>query len=79
MEVWYIMGSVRMAEGMKNFDSGNFITLTFCVTQDCNLACKYCYMVGKNNKHQMTLEMGKQIVDFVLANEYINQVLTKVS
>lgn len=72
------MKNVRMAEGMKNFDDGNFITLTFCVTQDCNLACKYCYMVGKNEKHRMELEMGKKIVDFVLEDEYINHLSNNV-
>lgn len=72
------MRNVKMADGMKNFDDGNFVTLTFCVTQDCNLACKYCYMIGKNDKHRMSLEMGKKIVDFVLEDEYINHLSDNV-
>lgn len=64
------MKKVRMAEGQPNFAGGDYVTLTFCVTQDCNLACTYCYM-EKNNKHRMTLETGKKIVDFILADDYI--------
>ena len=29
-------------------------TITFIVTKDCQLACKYCYLVGKNTKERMT-------------------------
>lgn len=28
---------------------GNYLNATICVTEDCNLRCTYCYMVGKNN------------------------------
>ena len=38
--------------------------LTFVVTQDCNLRCKYCYMVGKNDKHRMSFDTAKDIIDF---------------
>lgn len=40
--------------------------ITFCVTEDCNLACKYCYMTGKNSKKKMSLETAKKVVDFIL-------------
>lgn len=60
----------RMVEGKPNFVGGNYLTLTFCVTQDCNLACTYCYM-KKNNEHKMNIEMGKKIVDFILNDKYI--------
>lgn len=43
-------------------------SITFCVTEDCNLACKYCYMSGKNNKTKMTFETAKSTVDFILEN-----------
>lgn len=38
--------------------------LTFVVTQDCNLRCKYCYMVGKNNRHRMSPQTAHDIVDY---------------
>lgn len=40
--------------------------ITFIVTKDCQLACKYCYLVKKNNKERMTWDTAKQAVDFIL-------------
>jgi len=40
--------------------------ITFIVTKDCQLACKYCYLVGKNNKERMSWEIAKKAVDFIL-------------
>ncbi|MBU5227112.1 radical SAM peptide maturase, CXXX-repeat target family [Clostridium senegalense] len=42
--------------------------ITLCVTEDCNLCCKYCYMVGKNKKKKMTFDMAKKCVDYFLNN-----------
>lgn len=63
----------KMSSGVQQWRDGNLITVTFCVTQDCNLACSYCYMVGKNNKHVMDYNMAKKIVDFVLADEELQK------
>lgn len=45
-------------------------TITFIVTKDCQLACKYCYLVGKNANERMTIETAKQAVDFFLLQEF---------
>ncbi len=42
-------------------------SITFCVTEDCNLACKYCYMTGKNSFKKMTFETAKKVVDYLLS------------
>lgn len=42
-------------------------TITFCVTEDCNLACKYCYMTGKNSFKKMSFETAKKAVDYILS------------
>ena len=49
--------------------------ITFIVTKDCQLACKYCYLVGKNNKERMSFDIGKQAVDYILSHEtdYVEQ------
>lgn len=39
------------------------------VTKDCQLACKYCYLVGKNEKERMSFEIAKKAIDYILANE----------
>ncbi len=43
-------------------------TITFCVTENCNLACKYCYMTGKNHFKKMTFETAKRAIDFILSD-----------
>ena len=44
-------------------------SITFIVTKDCQLACKYCYLVGKNTKERMSWEVAKQAIDYILDRE----------
>ncbi|MCQ2348016.1 MAG: radical SAM peptide maturase, CXXX-repeat target family [Paludibacteraceae bacterium] len=44
-------------------------SITFIVTKDCQLACKYCYLVGKNLNERMSWEVAKQAIDYILAHE----------
>jgi uncharacterized protein len=39
------------------------------VTKDCQLACKYCYLVGKNENEDMSWTVAKQAIDYILDNE----------
>lgn len=43
--------------------------ITFIVTKDCQLACKYCYLVGKNSKERMSFEIAKLAIDYILSHE----------
>ncbi len=43
--------------------------ITFIVTKDCQLACKYCYLVGKNESERMSWKIAKQAIDYILDNE----------
>ena len=43
--------------------------VTFIVTKDCQLACKYCYLVGKNAQERMSWSVAKQAIDYILANK----------
>lgn len=42
--------------------------ITFIVTKDCQLACKYCYLVGKNSNGRMSFETAQKAVDYILDN-----------
>ncbi len=53
-------------EEFVNWQSGQAQTITFILTKDCQLACKYCYLVGKNSHEIMTLDTAKKVVDYVL-------------
>lgn len=43
--------------------------LTFVVTQECNLRCKYCYMTGKNDQGRMSFETAKKTIDYFMDNK----------
>lgn len=62
-----------MKEIQEGWQAGRVKTITFIVTKDCQLACKYCYLVGKNSKEQMPWEVAKQAVDTIL-NDKVNMV-----
>lgn len=51
------------------WQSGRAKNITFIVTKDCQLACKYCYLVGKNSKERMSWEVAKQAIDYILGHE----------
>lgn len=55
---------------LPNSWGGNSVkTITLSVTENCNLACKYCYMTGKNSKNKMTFETAKKAIDYILEND----------
>ncbi len=58
-----------MKESREPWKGGMAKNITFIVTKDCQLACKYCYLVGKNSKERMTFEVAKQAVDYILCHE----------
>ena len=53
----------------RGWQSGMAKNITFIVTKDCQLACKYCYLVGKNAKERMTFAVAKQAIDYILDHE----------
>ena len=45
----------------ESWQSGIAKSITFIVTKDCQLACKYCYLVGKNEKERMSWDIAKKL------------------
>ena len=43
--------------------------ITFIVTKDCQLACKYCYLVGKNTKERMSWDVAQKAINYILDHE----------
>lgn len=60
---------MKIKEQDAGWQSGMDKNITFIVTKDCQLACKYCYLVGKNTKERMPWEIAKQAVDYILERE----------
>lgn len=61
---------MNIKERQKGWQEGMAKNITFIVTKDCQLACKYCYLVGKNTKEQMSWDVAKHAIDYILDNEY---------
>lgn len=53
----------------RTWQEGKSKNITFIVTKDCQLACKYCYLVGKNEKERMSWQAAKSAIDYILDNE----------
>ncbi len=52
----------------SSLDKSHSKTITFIVTKDCQLACRYCYLVGKNSYERMTWSVAKRAIDYILEN-----------
>lgn len=57
---------MELKENSKSWQEGMAKSITFIVTKDCQLACKYCYLVGKNNKERMSFDVAKVAIDYIL-------------
>ena len=55
-------------DSMDFWQSGTAKNITFIVTKDCQLACKYCYLVGKNSNEKLSFEVAKLAIDYILGN-----------
>lgn len=60
---------MRIKKSATGWQSGMAKNITFIVTKDCQLACKYCYLVGKNTKERMSWDTAKSAIDYILDNQ----------
>lgn len=59
----------NIKELREPWEGGVAKNITLIVTKDCQLACKYCYLVGKNDKERMSWEVAKKAIDYILSQE----------
>lgn len=62
------MSKQEIRKSQESWQSGVAKNITFIVTKDCQLACRYCYLVGKNTKERMPWEIAKKAIDYILDN-----------
>ena len=55
----------------KGWKQGSAHSITFILTEDCQLRCKYCYLCGKNSVSKMTFETAKEGIDYILGHREI--------
>lgn len=56
----------KVGKTIPTWKEGSAQTITFVVTEDCNLRCKYCYITHKAANKRMRLEDAKKFIDYVL-------------
>ena len=56
-------------ERREEWQGGIAKNITCIVTKDCQLACKYCYLVGKNTQERMSWDVAKKAIDYILSHE----------
>jgi len=59
----------KIKKSAGQWQDGVAKNITFIVTKDCQLACKYCYLVGKNETERMSWNVAKQAIDYILSHE----------
>lgn len=60
---------MEIIKSSNDWQKGLAKNITFIVTKDCQLACKYCYLIGKNAKERMDWSVAKKAIDYILSNE----------
>lgn len=48
--------------------------ITFIVTKDCQLRCKYCYLVGKNSFERLDFTIAAKAVDYILSESSFDRI-----
>lgn len=60
---------MEIQQRKSSWQEGRAKSITFIVTKDCQLACRYCYLVGKNIEERMSFETAKKAIDYILDNK----------
>jgi len=73
MEELNMANDISMGNTISNWNGNGkeLKTITLCVTEDCNLVCKYCYMTGKNNKKKMSFDTAQKCIDYFINNREV--------
>jgi uncharacterized protein len=59
-------------ESPKQWEEGRAKTITFILTEDCQLRCKYCYIIGKNSNKRMPFVIAQKAIDYILSDKTIS-------
>ncbi len=59
----------REFSDLETWQKGGVKTVSFIVTEACQLRCKYCYFVEKKEQQVMDFEIAQKTIDYLLANK----------
>jgi radical SAM peptide maturase (CXXX-repeat target family)/CXXX repeat peptide maturase len=58
--------SYKIGKSPSQWKDGMVQVITFIVTEDCNLRCKYCYITHKASNKKMNFDIAKKFIDYIL-------------
>jgi uncharacterized protein len=58
----------RIETRLSDWGGGDAKSVTFIVTEACQLQCHYCYLTGKNTAHRMELPVAQRTIDYLLTD-----------
>lgn len=64
-----ITTNYKMGKGLSSWRDGSAQSITFVVTEDCNLRCKYCYITHKSTDNKMSFETARKFIDYILSGK----------
>lgn len=67
------MESLLLKEPTIEWNAASAKNITFVLTEDCQLRCRYCYICGKNSVEKMSFDTAKRVIDYVLLDPAINK------
>lgn len=59
--------NIYKLNSVSKYESHVIKDITFQITEDCNLACSYCYQICKS-KNKMSFETAKRLIDYLFDN-----------
>ncbi|EPR14575.1 radical SAM peptide maturase, CXXX-repeat target family [Ruminiclostridium papyrosolvens] len=60
----------KVGKQSKQWGEGKSQNITFIVTEDCNLRCKYCYITHKSSNKRLNFETAKKFIDWFFENKF---------
>ncbi|HJC23204.1 MAG TPA: radical SAM peptide maturase, CXXX-repeat target family [Candidatus Eisenbergiella merdavium] len=59
----------KIGRGVPTWRDGSAQSISFVVTEDCNLRCKYCYITHKSTNEKMSFDVARQFIDYILSGK----------
>ena len=59
----------KIGRGVPTWRDGAAQSISFVVTEDCNLRCKYCYITHKSANNKMSFDVARNFIDYILSSK----------
>lgn len=60
----------KVGKAVPSWKDGSAQTITFIITEDCNLRCKYCYITHKASDKKMNFKTAQLFIDYILTEDF---------